>query len=113
MKLLLALVSTVAVVGLAPPVRADPELGAQGGTDESGHHGAFLAALHAGGITYDSPSQAIEAARTVCRLVDRGEPGLQVIVDLKASNPGFTTDAAAQFAAIAASTYCPHQLTKK
>ncbi|MEO6792801.1 MAG: DUF732 domain-containing protein [Mycobacterium sp.] len=118
MKLLTALaaaVAGVALVGFAAPAHADPELGAQTGADDArGNHDAdFLASLRATGITYNSPSQAIDAAHTVCGLVDRGEPGLEVISDLKASNPGFTTDGAAQFAAVAANTYCPHQLTKK
>lgn len=116
MKLLTALAAAVVLAGpaLASPAHADPELGTQASTDEAaGNHAAFLESLGASGITYSNPSQAIDAARTVCGLVDRGETGLQVISDLKANNPGFTTDGAAQFAAIAANSYCPHQLTKK
>ncbi|NDJ90625.1 DUF732 domain-containing protein [Mycolicibacter kumamotonensis] len=100
----------------AAPGNADPEPVAAPDTEDVGgavHNAAFLESLQAAGITYSSSGQAIAAAHAVCALVDRGEPGLQVIADLKANNPGFTTDAAAQFAAIAATTYCPHQLTKK
>ncbi|GFG71328.1 DUF732 domain-containing protein [Mycolicibacter senuensis] len=100
----------------AVPAAADPGPGAQLDSDAAAvavHHAAFLESLDAAGITYSSAGQAIEAARAVCGLVDRGEPGLQVISDLKATNPGFTTDGAAQFAAIAANTYCPHQLDTK
>lgn len=112
MKLLGALIAGVTVVGLAAPAQADPEPGAQ--PDDAGFgNAAFLESLRDAGITYRSPSQAVDAGRAVCGLVDRGEPGLQVIADLKSNNPGFTTDDAAQFAAIAANTYCPHQLTKK
>lgn len=117
MKLLLALAvaAGLSFAGAAPG-NADPEPGAQPDPEVAAggvHNAAFLASLRAAGITYTSSSQAIEAAHTVCGLVDRGEPGLQVIADLKENNPGFTTDGAAQFAAIAANTYCPHQLTKK
>lgn len=109
MKRLTAAGAVLASLACAAPAYAEPEASA----DEAGHHAAFLDSLGAAGITYASPNQAIDAARTVCNLVDRGETGLQVISDLKANNPGFTTDGAAQFAAIAANTYCPHQLTKK
>ncbi|MEB3033656.1 DUF732 domain-containing protein [[Mycobacterium] nativiensis] len=115
MKLLTVLAAgAVLAFSGAASAHADPELGAQASADDAGvHHAAFLESLRAAGITYSSPSQAIDAARTVCGLVDRGETGLQVITDLKDNNPGFTTDGAAQFAAIAANVYCPHQLTKK
>jgi hypothetical protein len=114
-KSLLALAVTAGLaVAWAAPGNADPEPGAQPDPAGGGlHNAAFLETLRAAGITYTNSSQAIDAARAVCGLVDRGEPGLQVIADLKANNPGFTTDGAAQFAAIAANTYCPHQLTKK
>ncbi|BBX24749.1 hypothetical protein MTER_41600 [Mycolicibacter terrae] len=100
----------------AAPGNADPEPGAAPDAQDAGgavHNAAFLQSLLAAGITYSNSGQAIEAAHAVCGLVDRGEPALQVISDLKANNPGFTTDGAAQFAAIAATTYCPHQLIKK
>ncbi|EUA35476.1 hypothetical protein I552_6278 [Mycobacterium xenopi 3993] len=49
----------------------------------------------------------------MCGLIDNGESGLEVLKDLKTTNPGFTTDGAAQFAAIAARSYCPQQLSSK
>lgn len=64
-------------------------------------------------IPYSNPGQAIVAGKAVCGLVARGEPGLKVVLDLKNNNPGFSTDGAAQFAAIAAQTYCPQELVKK
>ena len=96
------------------PAYAEPEYGARVAAEETGagHDADFLESLQAAGITFAGSGQAIEAARTVCMLVDRGETGLQVIADLKAHNPGFTTDGATQFAAIAARTYCPQQLAK-
>lgn len=108
----LAVAVGLCLVGAAPG-NADPEPVAADDAGGAVHNAAFLESLQAAGITYSSSGQAITAAHAVCGLVDRGEPGLQVIADLKANNPGFSTDAAAQFAAIAANTYCPHQLTKK
>ncbi|OBH20615.1 DUF732 domain-containing protein [Mycolicibacter sinensis] len=117
MKLLLALAVTAGLcLAGAAPGYADPERGAHPDPEDAAgaiHDAAFLESLRAAGITYSSSGQAIEAARAVCGLVDRGEPALQVLSDLKDNNPGFTTDGAAQFAAIAAHTYCPHQLIKK
>ncbi|HEU4361101.1 MAG TPA: DUF732 domain-containing protein [Mycobacterium sp.] len=111
MKLLLALLGVATTVGLAVPAYGDPGIGASVGTDQGVvESAAFLDSLKAAGITYTSPDQVIAAARAVCGLVDRGEPGLEVISDLKANNPGFTTDAAARFAAISANSFCPHQL---
>ncbi|EUA42645.1 hypothetical protein I553_6505 [Mycobacterium xenopi 4042] len=89
------------------PAHGDP--GAEDGTDNA----AFLASLRKAGITYHNADQAITAAKAVCGLIDNGESGLEVLKDLKTTNPGFTTDGAAQFAAIAARSYCPQQLSSK
>ncbi|MBS9533721.1 DUF732 domain-containing protein [Mycobacterium sp. M1] len=113
MKFLLSLLG-ISVVGLAPHAHADPAVDEQAGVDTTVvQDGVFLQSLRAAGISYSDPAQAVTAGRTLCNLADRGEPGLELIADLKANNPGFTTDGAAQFAAIAANTYCNHHLTKK
>lgn len=70
----------------------------------------FLTALRSAGISYGDPEQAIAAGRAVCGLIDNGKPGLEILQGLLTTNPGFTLDGAAQFAAIAAGAYCPHQL---
>jgi hypothetical protein len=103
MKLLLAPVGVLILIGLAAPASAEPE----------GDDAAFLAALRNAGLTYSSPSQAIASAKAVCGLMGRGETGLQVVNDIKNENPGMSLDAAAQFAAIASNTYCPEHLTPK
>jgi hypothetical protein len=72
-----------------------------------------LANLSSSGITYSSPGQVIASAKAVCGLLGRGETGLQVVSDIKDQNPGMTMDAAAKFAALASSAYCPHHLTPK
>jgi hypothetical protein len=107
MKLLFAL-GVCAMIGLAGPAHADP--GAeQAGAGES----AFLASLRSAGITYADPGQAVTAAQAVCGFADRGETGLQIIQDVKANNPGVSTDGATKFVAISAQSFCPHQLVVK
>ena len=105
MRLLLALLGIVAMIGLAAPAYADPDAG---GPDDTG----FLAALRHAGITYSDPTQAISAGQTVCTCLDHGESGLQLVHDVKSRNPGFDMEAASQFAVISAKYYCPHHLSK-
>ncbi|GAB1816448.1 DUF732 domain-containing protein [Mycobacterium sp. MUNTM1] len=81
--------------------------------EPEGDDAAFLATLSNSGITYSSPGQVIASAKAVCGLMGRGETGLQVVSDIKDQNPGMTLDAAATFAALASSAYCPHHLTPK
>ncbi|TAM63610.1 DUF732 domain-containing protein [Mycobacterium sp.] len=103
MRFLLALLGAFGVISFAPPAHAEPE----------GDDAAFLTNLSNSGITYSSPTQVIMSAKAVCGLMGRGETGLQVLSDIKAENPGMTMDAAAKFAALASSTYCPRHLTPK
>lgn len=105
MRLALALLSVTTMVAFAVPARGEP------GLDEGVANAAFLGSLRTAGITFSNADQAIAAGRTVCGLIANGESGLEVLKDLKTTNPGFTTDGAAQFAAIAAKSYCPQQLT--
>ncbi|MEZ0365421.1 DUF732 domain-containing protein [Mycobacterium sp. pUA109] len=105
MRTLLAPFGVATMIALAVPAHADP--GVDGGTPDA----SFLASLRAAGLTYSDPTQAISAAQTVCGLIGRGESGLQVLKDLKTTNPAITTDGAAQFAALSAQFYCPQQLT--
>ncbi|GFG65052.1 hypothetical protein MKUB_25420 [Mycobacterium kubicae] len=103
LRLLLAPVGVLAVIGLAVPANGEPQ----------GDDAAFLAALDNAGIVYNSPGQAIASAKAVCGLMSKGETGLQVVNDIKDQNPGMTLDAAAKFAAVASNTYCPEHLTPK
>lgn len=115
MKRRLVLLGFSTLIGFAAPAHADPSVGEQAGADEVAaiSNAGFLDSLRAAGITYTNADQVISAGQAVCGLVGRGEPGLEVITDLKANNPGFTTDGAAKFAAIAARSYCPQQLAAK
>ena len=42
--------------------------------------------------------------------MDSGTSGIDAISDVQHSNPGFTLDGAAKFAAIAAKEYCPEHI---
>jgi hypothetical protein len=105
MKQLLALLGVSAMIGLAAPAYADPD---PAPADDAG----FLSALQQDGITYPSPASAISSAHAVCECLDGGESGLDLVHDVKTHNPGFTMDAASEFALLSAKYYCPHHLSK-
>lgn len=106
MKRLLALLGVSAMIGLAAPAYGDPA------PEPDGDDGGFLSALHQAGIGYSNPDQAVTAGRAVCSCLNNGEPGLEVVHDLKSRNPGFDMERASHFALISAQFYCPHQLSK-
>lgn len=91
-----------AVIAGAAPAHANPE-----STDA-----AFLTSLQSAGLTFASNDRAIAAGHSVCGLIENGMSGLQVVKDVTSDNPGLSMDDAAQFAAIAANSYCPQQLAK-
>ncbi len=93
------LTGLAAVIGMAVPAHADS-------TDD-----AFLASVHAAGITYSDPDRAITAGRTVCKLADQGKQLADVVKTLQILNPGLRDDNAAKFTAIAANVYCPQALS--
>lgn len=107
MRRLLAVFGIFMATAMPTPADADPGVDDPPVADTS----AFLASLQRAGISYHDADQAVTAAKAVCGLVGNGKSGLDVLHDLMSANPGFTTDGAAQFAAIAASVYCPHQLS--
>jgi Protein of unknown function (DUF732) len=87
----------VALIGplvAAPSARADA-------TDD-----AFLAALHAHGITHESAQSAIAAGHLVCHQLDMGKTQEQIATDVMNSS---TLDGnnAGYFVAIAERAYCP------
>ncbi|WP_369829594.1 DUF732 domain-containing protein [Mycobacterium sp. E787] len=97
--LLLTMTSLAALVGMAGPARADS-------SDD-----AFIASLHAAGITFPDPGPAIGAGRWVCQAVEKGTQMADVVKTVQAQNPGLHGDNAARFTAIAANVYCPQSLT--
>ena len=103
MKRLILLAGLTAVIGLAAPAQADVG-------DGSGD-GVFLATLAGSGLGHRGTDQAaITAGRAVCQLMDAGLSPMDTVVAVQTTNPGFTMERAAQFAAIAASHYCPEHL---
>jgi len=101
MRRLPVLVGIAATLGFSVPAQADP------GVDASG-----LDALTKAGITFNNGPNAVNAGKTACRLMDQGQPELDVIQNVTAQNPGITTTSAAKFTAIAASAYCPQHLQR-
>jgi Protein of unknown function (DUF732) len=96
MRRLLMVLGIAAALGLAAPAYAEP------GVDAS-----FVDALTKAGITFNDPSNAVEAGHTTCDLIAQGKPGLQVVQLVQQQNSGISTTSAAKFTAIAVSAYCP------
>jgi hypothetical protein len=104
MRLLLALLSVSAMIGLAAPAHGDPG----DGFDDAG----FLATVRDAGLNYTSSDRAIAFAKRVCGSMGNGKSGPQLVQDLQKDNPGLSTDHATLFVAISAKYYCPQLLTK-
>lgn len=90
-------------MGVAAPSHADP-------TGDPKLDANFLDALQRAGITFNSGANAVNAAKTACGLMNRGQPEIDVIHSVAEQNPGISTTSAATFTAIAASAYCPQHL---
>jgi hypothetical protein len=105
MKRLFALLAVCTAIDLAAPAYSDP---AEGGGDDAG----FLGALRQIGIRFPNPDGAVGAGKAVCGCLNNGESGLELIHDVKTSNPGFNMEDASDFAMISAKFYCPHHLSK-
>ena len=99
MKLLFAMMSFAAIIGLAVPALADS-------TDD-----AFVASLDKAGITYSDSSSAAKAGQWVCTTVKGGTAMTDVVSTLQSKNPDLSDDKAGKFAAIAANAYCPDQVS--
>jgi hypothetical protein len=95
MKLLLALTSFAAMVGIAAPAYADS-------TDDS-----FIASLKAANITYTDQDAVIGAGKWVCDKVSGGTDMSDVVKTLTSKNTSLNPEKASKFAAIAANVYCP------
>jgi hypothetical protein len=103
MRFLVMLAGFAAVLEVvATPAQADP--------GDSGPDASFLTALKKAGITFQDPAVAVAVGKKACELMDQGNPQVGVIKSVSSSNPGFTTDGAAQFTMIAAGTYCPQHM---
>ena len=99
MKLLLALTSFAAMIGIAAPAHADS-------TDDS-----FIASLKAAGITFTDQDAAVGAGKWVCDKVSGGTEMSDVVTTLTKKNTSLNPDKASKFAAIAANAYCPDAIS--
>ena len=99
MKLLLALASFAAMIGMAVPAHADS-------TDDS-----FIASLKAADISFSDPDAAVGAGKWVCDKVNGGTDMSSVVKTLETKNSSLNPDKASKFAAIAANAYCPDAIS--
>lgn len=111
MKTLLTGLIAVPAILLSAPGHAEPGV-VEAGSVEAGavETPVFLAALREAGIAFADPQQAVAAGQAVCGLAATGESSLELLTDIRAANPALTINGAAQFATIAARSYCPQQL---
>jgi hypothetical protein len=89
--------SFAAIIGMAVPAHADD-------TDD-----AFIAELHAAGITFSDPDKAAAAGKWLCDTVKGGTKMPDVVKTRQSKNSDLSDDKANKFAAIAATAYCPDQ----
>ncbi|WP_293316097.1 DUF732 domain-containing protein [Mycobacterium sp.] len=102
--MLVALSIFVAIIVAPTRAGADPV------NSESGPDATFLAALDQAGVPYKSGPVAIAVGKKACELMDQGHPEADVIRSLAASNPGYTTENATNFATSAVNAYCPQHV---
>jgi hypothetical protein len=107
MRLLLALASVAAILGLAVPALADPSAPPDPAADAG-----FIDSLNKAGMTFRNSSDAVAAGRLACAMMNQGTSEQDVVNKLSALNPGLTTGGAMKFAALASSAYCPDYLNK-
>lgn len=108
MKLLFVPLVVTAALVLAAPGYADPGVVEVSAVDSA----EFISSLRQVGISFDDPAQAVAAAEALCGLAANGETSLELLNDITEANPDLSVADAARFAAIAAKSYCPHQLSK-
>jgi hypothetical protein len=101
MKRLLVTLGIAVLLGSGAPAHADPGLDA-----------SFLDALTKAGLTILSRAGAVKDGKAACRMMEQGQPELDVIQHVSKQNPGLDTTKAAKFTAIAASAYCPQYLQR-
>lgn len=99
-RLALLAAAPLVAIGLLGPLGAAPSARADG-TDD-----AFITALHAHGISHESPKSAIAAGHLVCHQLDLGKTQEQIATDVMNSS-ALDGDNAGYFVAVAERAYCP------
>jgi Protein of unknown function (DUF732) len=67
----------------------------------------FISFLDKMGILYDTPMQAIDEAKAVCSVLQQGGSVEDATRSVAGVHTGYSRDAAASFAGVAAAAYCP------
>ncbi len=97
-KLLLAAVGAIGLIGFAAAAHAD---------DDS-RDDIFLQSLHQVGIEFPSDDQAIASGKGVCSYIIAGRhPFDETVRKVAEENPKLSTKQALQFVDLAKDTYCP------
>lgn len=91
-------VATMTIV--AAPAYADPPTAPNNDAD-------FVQQLHAAGLTYQDPAKAVEVAKDVCDLADKGTSQADIEQNLQSQNPSFSGNGVRKFVLLAAGEYCP------
>jgi Protein of unknown function (DUF732) len=99
-RLALLAAGPLLAVGLLGPLAAAPTARADS------NDAAFIAALHAHGITHESDKAAITAGHLVCHQLDMGKTQEQIATDVMNSS-GIDGDSAGYFVAVSERAYCP------
>jgi Protein of unknown function (DUF732) len=106
MKRLLMLVGVATMTIVAAPAYADPPSPPNDDAD-------FVQQLHAAGLTYQDPAKAVEVAKSVCDLADKGTTQADIEQNLQSENPSFSGKGVRNFVMLAAAEYCPKYLPDK
>jgi hypothetical protein len=101
-RLLLLPVTAAAIIATAAPAYADPP----------NNDADFLKQLSDAGVSYKDPAQAVEVAKNICDLSDKGTPAADIKKDLEQRN-SFSENGAANFIMISALEYCPKHLANE
>jgi hypothetical protein len=101
MKRLPMLLTIPAMIMVAAPAYADP--GPSNDAD-------FLKQINAAGLTFQDGPKAVEVAKSLCDLADKGTPTADIENNLKTGNPALAGNGAQKFMTLAAAEYCPKNL---
>jgi hypothetical protein len=114
MRLLLGVAGLAAIVGLAVPAFADPPDPSSNTTvpPDPAADAHFIDSLSKAGMTFRNGSDAIQAGRYACDMMNQGAAETDVVSKLSMLNPGLNNAGAMKFAALASSAYCPDYLSK-
>jgi len=107
MKRLLMLVGVATMTIVAAPAYADPS---PTPPTPPNNDADFVQQLHAAGLSYEDPAKAVEVAKDVCDLADKGTPQSDIEKNLQSQNPSFNGKGVRNFVMLAAAEYCPKYL---